>query len=81
MLRLQSTKVATSSLDRQGGLFYADDLLVAVIVRLEDPIHGQDYIGKWHLEATFDGLPFPNDRVFDDIEHAKRWIEERIRRH
>ena len=78
MLRLQPTKVATTSTDEDGILIYAGEHLVAVIVRLEERVHGDRYAGKWNLEATFGTLPFPPDQVFDDIDHAQEWIRTRL---
>lgn len=75
MLRLQPVKVATTSADHEGMLIFSGDFLVAVLVRLEEHVHGAHYGGKWNLEATFDGLPFPPDEVFDDLDDAQTWIE------
>lgn len=80
MLRLQPTKVATTSTDEDGVLIYSGDCLVAVIVRLEERVHGDRYAGKWNLEATFGNLPFPPDEVFEDVEHAQEWILARLNR-
>ena len=78
MLRLQPTKVATTSTDEDGLLIYAGEHLVAVIVRLEARVHGDRYAGKWNLEATFGALPFPPDEVFDDLDHAQEWVSARL---
>lgn len=78
MIRFQPTKVATSSRDTAGMLIFSDDLLVAVMVQLEDEVHGVEYIGKWNLEATFDGLPFPASEPFENLDAAKIWITEHL---
>ena len=80
MLRLQPIKVATTSNDNEGMLVLDGEFLVAVIVRLEEHVHGPSYAGKWNLEATFDGLPFPPDKVFDDLDDAQAWIETWLHR-
>lgn len=80
MLRLQPTKVATTSTDEDGLLVYQDQHLVAVIVRLEPAVHGEPYAGKWNLEATFGHLPYPPDKVFEDVDHAQEWLEKRLKR-
>ena len=80
MLRLQPTKVATTSTDEDGLLIYAGEHLVAVIVRLEARVHCDRYAGKWNLEATFGALPFPPDEVFDDLDHAQEWVSARLAR-
>ena len=77
-MRLQPVKVATTSTDENGLLVYEGDHLVAVIVRLEEHVHGVRYAGKWNLEATFGTLPYPPDQVFDDIDHAQEWISARL---
>lgn len=80
MLRLQPVKVATTSTDHEGMLVFSEDYLVAVVVRLEEHVHGARYGGKWNLEATFDGLPFPPDKVFEDLDDAQSWIEAQLRK-
>ena len=78
MLRLQPTKVATTSNDEDGVLIYQGEHLVAVIVRLESGVHGEHYAGKWNLEATFGHLPFPPDQVFDNLDEAQDWLQQRL---
>jgi hypothetical protein len=80
MLRLQPIKVATTSTDEDGMLIFNGQHLVAIIVRLEPGVHGERYAGKWNLEATFDHLPYPPDKVFDDLDHAQTWITKRLGR-
>lgn len=79
-LRLQPTKVKTTSIDSHGMLVYENDLLVAVLVQLEPSVHGDRYAGKWNLEATFDELPYPPDKVFNSLDHAQRWLLEHLHR-
>lgn len=79
-LRMQPTKVKTTSIDSRGMLIFEDDLLIAVLVQLEESVHGERYGGKWNLEATFDELPYPPDKVFNSLDHAERWLLEQLER-
>ncbi|WP_188849699.1 hypothetical protein [Aureimonas glaciei] len=76
MVTFQPIDVAmAASRDRKGMLVLRHGLLVAVIVQLEDESHGDRYLGRWHVEATFDGLPSPVRQVFDDLGEIRSWIE------
>lgn len=79
-LRMQPIKVKTTSIDSQGMLIFENDLLVAVLVQLEASVHGERYAGKWNLEATFDQLPYPPDKVFNSLDHAERWLLKQLER-
>lgn len=55
-----------------------DSELVAVLVRLDDEMHGADR-GGWFLEVGFG--PFqegPSSVVFQDLDEAESWIEKRM---
>jgi hypothetical protein len=78
MLRFQPIKVATTSSDCNGMLITNDGFLIAVIVQLEPENHGDALAGKWNLDAAFDHLPYPPDQVFDDLDHAEAWLNERL---
>lgn len=65
-------------LDRDGRLVFADDQLVAVIVQLEDGVHGS-FRGYWNFEATFG----PCDRgrwlaPVRDLDAVARLVAHRI---
>ena len=51
-IELQPIRVRTGSKDKEGRLVLADGELVAVLVRLDDEMHGSDR-GKWFLEVMF----------------------------
>jgi hypothetical protein len=77
MITFDPIRIAlAASRDGRGMLVRRDGLLVAVIVLLEDESHGDTYLGKWHFEATFDGLPSPVRQVFGDLDEVRSWIEQ-----
>ena len=79
MLRFQPIKVATTSSDCNGMFVTKDGFLIAVIVQLEPENHGDTLAGKWNLDAAFDHLPYPPDQVFDSLDHAETWLNERLK--
>lgn len=78
-LHLQSVRVKTGSHDTEGLLVFADNLLVAVLVRLSDD-HEED-AGKWFLEAGFDGADDAVQPKFVDLDEAQAWIQRRLGGH
>jgi hypothetical protein len=70
-------KIRTNSKDEASTLVLSDGSLVAILVRLDDPIHGSAQ-GRWHLEAHFDHVT-GTERLFDDLDAAVAWIEEQIK--
>ena len=72
MITLQATRVGTGTDDREGNLIFRDGELLAVVVRLEDPMHG-DLAGKWHLEAGFGPCDGPG-RLFENLDAAVDWV-------
>jgi hypothetical protein len=77
MITFEPIRIAImASRDSKGMLVRRDGLLVAVVVQLEDDSHGDAYLGKWHFEATFDGLPSPVRQVFSDLDEVRCWIEQ-----
>lgn len=77
MLELRQIRVATGSDDCEGRLVLVDEALVAVIVRLDDPSHG-DACGNWHIEVGFDSLGGHEAPLFRDLDEADSWIAERL---
>ena len=67
-LMLQPMRVRTGCRDTESRLVLLDDELVAVLVRLDDGIHGDDQ-GKWFLEAGFGSLSLRPD-PFADLDEA-----------
>ena len=75
VVTIQPIRVGTGTDDREGYLVLEDRDLAGVIVRLDDPMHG-DNIGKWFLEACF-GPHCRRDPVFPSFEEAVNWFQER----
>jgi len=67
----------TGHADHEGQLVLADRQLIAILVRLDDEIHGEDR-GLWFLEAGFGPCHGPSHPTFRDLEDAARWINERL---
>ena len=67
-------KIKTNSKDENSVLVLNDGYLVAIVVRLDDPMHGSAQ-GRWHLEAHFDHVP-GTDRLFRDLDEAVAWVAE-----
>ena len=75
-LYLQPVQVATGSTDTESHLVFANDFLVAVLVRLSDE-HEAD-AGRWCLEAGFGPIDDPRPPTFADVDEAKAWIANRL---
>ncbi len=56
-----------------------NDELVAVLVRLDDPIHESDR-GAWFLEAGFGSyVDAKNSPIFRDLDEASDWLRMRAK--
>ena len=77
-LRLQPVHVAAGGHDTESLLVFADDFLVAVLVHLSDD--HEDDAGKWFLEAGFGRVDDRRQPIFDDLDEAQTWIEQRLGR-
>ena len=75
-LHLQPVRIATGSRDEEGQLVFADNRLVAVLVRLSDE-HGDD-ADMWFLEAGFGRVDHPHPPKFVDLEEAQAWIADQL---
>ncbi len=75
-IELRPIHVRTGSKDKEGRLVLADGELAAVLVRLDDEMHGSDQ-GKWFLEVMF-GSP-RRAEPFAAVEDAEAWLKEQIR--
>jgi hypothetical protein len=75
--RRQIVSVETGSSDEYGYLFFADGKLVAVVVQLDDQIHGSDR-GAWHLEAGFGPCATKTAPLFRTIEEAEAWVQSTL---
>ena len=76
-LSLQSIRIGTTCADEDGRLVLAEDRLVAVLVRLEDPMHNGAR-GCWHLEAGFGCCTGAQPALFADLEEATAWVAARL---
>jgi hypothetical protein len=73
---LQPVPVATGSGDEDGQLVLADGRLVAVLVRLADPMH-RGMRGVWFLEAGFPCARAPAP-LFDSLGAAQAWVGHQL---
>ena len=62
--------------DEEGLLVFADNRLVAVLVRLSN--HHGELAGRIFLEVGFGGLSAPGDETFPTIEAARAYIERHV---
>lgn len=76
MIELHPVKVRTGSCDVTGRLVFDDGHLVAVLVRLDDPVHTQK-VGHWNLEASMEGLPRTAE-PFSTLDDAVSWIGHKL---
>jgi hypothetical protein len=60
-------------------LAIVDAQLVAVLVRLDSPIHGERR-GGWLVEAGFGPCSGPVQPAFDQLQEAQDWIAARVSR-
>ncbi len=74
---LKPIAVDTGGLDREGQLVLANGLLVALLVRLDDPAHAR--VGHWYLEVALGPLLGSRPMPFADLEAAARWMRQRLR--
>jgi hypothetical protein len=75
-LGFQPVTVETNAPDEGGHLVFANNRLVAVLVRLSEE-HGRK-AGRCYLEHGFgklDGLAQP---IFADLDEAQDWVAQRI---
>src|SRR5215213_9100017 len=72
----QPVQVAVGCDDEEGCLIFADDRLVAVLVRLSR-LH-EELAGRWYLEVGLGQLEGPSKPTFRDLGTAKEWITRRL---
>jgi hypothetical protein len=77
-ITLQPIPVVTDSADQDGLLVLSNGRLVGVLVRLEDPMHGEILRGSWYLECGIGKLRQAPSPVFESLEFALGWIEARL---
>ena len=76
-LRLQPVCVRTGSTDAESQLVFEDGSLVAVLTHLSDE-YG-DEAGMWFLEVGFGPCASVRTHIFDSLEEAEAWVENRLR--
>jgi hypothetical protein len=74
-ITLAPVRVGTDTADEVGRLVFAEDRLVAVLVRLAE---GHDEAGHWFLEHGFGRLGVPVPPTFSDLQAAEIWIASRL---
>jgi hypothetical protein len=77
-LGFQRVAVDTNAVDEEGCLVFADNRLVAVLVRLSE-LHGRK-AGRWYLEHGFGKLDGPAHPDFTDLDKARDWVAQRLAR-
>jgi hypothetical protein len=77
-ITLQPVEVMTGCRDQDGHLVFADEQLVAVLVRLEDAVH-EDERGGWFLEVGFGLCNRSRQPVFGSLQEAQAWVQEQVR--
>ncbi len=78
VITVQPVQIDTGTRDREGMLVFANGLLVAVLVRLADKLHGNAR-GGWFLEAGFGPCSTIKAPVFADLAGAEDWIRRQLR--
>lgn len=77
-LTFEPVRVGTGCRDTVGRLAFADGDLVAVLVRLDDPMHDAPQRGGWSLEAGFGRAATASPPVFDGLDAAAAWLARRL---
>jgi hypothetical protein len=75
-LTQQPVRIAVGGDDEEGCLVFANDELVAVLVRLSR-LH-EELAGRWYLEAGFGRLDGPHKPTFRDLGAAREWITRHL---
>jgi hypothetical protein len=75
--RLQPARIATG-LDEEGMLIFADDRLVAVLVRLSDAHEELGIAGRWYLETGYGLRLTEMAPTFPDLDAAQAWISHQL---
>ena len=78
-LTLRPVRVATGS-DEEGMLVFAEDRLVAVLVRLTDQHADMGLAGQWFLETGYGVLGGPREATFPDLDAAGVWIDAQLQK-
>ena len=74
----EPVRVETGCRDTVGRLAFVGGALVAVLVRLDDPMHDDDQRGGWVLEAGFGRAAAAAPPVFGGLDAAAAWLARRL---
>ena len=77
-IAFQSIRVRTGSQDTVGRLALFEGELIAVLVRLDDPVHDSVQRGGWFLETCFSPVASGQAPVFHDLDAAAAWIGKQL---
>lgn len=77
LIVMQPIAVDTGSSDREGRLVLANGMLVAILVRLDDPEHDQP--GTWFLETGLGRLRDVRSPAFYTLDEATRWLRKSMK--
>ena len=77
LLVLQPIRIDTASADQDARLVLANGLLVAILVRLDEPEH--ERIGSWFMEVGLGRLQGRRSPSFATLEAATRWLRQQLR--
>jgi hypothetical protein len=77
-ITFESVKLATRTMDDEGLLVLVAGRLAAVLSRLRDEFHEEEWRGAWFVEAAF-GMPFEagTTPVFRTLDEAAFWFGRR----
>ena len=73
-IAFQPIRVRTGSQDTVGRLALFEGELIAVLVRLDDPVHDSVQRGGWFLETCFGPVASEQAPIFHDLNAAAAWI-------
>ena len=73
-ITFEPLEILTDCEDYEGCLVFADGKLVAVLVRLSDPVYDRHLRGSWYLEASFGAALEMRHDVFTSLDEAARVI-------
>ena len=78
VVAFQPIRVRTGSQDNMGRLALFEGELIAVLVRLDDPVHDSVQRGGWFLETCFGPVASGQAPVFQDLNAAAAWISKQL---
>ena len=72
-LRSQPTRIALETGYEDGMLVFLNDTLLSVVTQLRNSV-GEEFAGRWFIEAGFGPCSRTPSQVFDTAEDAMRWV-------